>query len=187
MQKHTPDTVSAACLALIKEHEQLRLNAYLCPSNRLTIGYGHVLLPKFDPALFGIHASTLARIIDDCQSRRRVTPEARSLLRLSESAVETLLMKDVSQTARFLNSVVQVPLNQNQFDALCSFVFNIGQGNYATSTLRKQLEAGDYQAAADQFPRWVYGSVNGKKSKLNGLITRRDAERALFLKPMEPA
>ena len=61
-----------------------------------------------------------------------------------------------------------------------SFIFNIGQGNYAGSTLRKKLDAGDYAGAAAEMDKWVYDTVNGKKQKVNGLIKRRADERALF-------
>jgi lysozyme len=71
---------------------------------------------------------------------------------------------------------VGVELTQDQFDALVSLVFNIGSGNFASSTIRKLLRAGDMARAADQFPRW-----NKQKGKvLNGLTARRAKERALF-------
>lgn len=169
-----------AGLNLIKSHEGVRLTAYLCPANRLTIGYGHVLLPKWDFGLFHhISATELARMVTECETRSRVTQEAQVVLRIRQDQADELLAKDVQQTAHFLNSVLP-PLNQNQFDALVSFVFNVGQGNFATSTLRKKLGFGDMAAAANEFPRWVYGRVKGKKTKLNGLVTRRAAEKSLF-------
>jgi hypothetical protein len=73
--------------------------------------------------------------------------------------------------------VVKVPLTQNQFDALVSLVYNIGQTAFSNSTLLKKLNAKDYQGAADQFLRWNKGG--GKVMK--GLVRRREAERALFL------
>ncbi len=78
---------------------------------------------------------------------------------------------------RAVNRLVTVPLTQNQFDALISFVFNLGIGNFRTSTLLKKLNAGDYTGAAKEFPPWV--RADGKQ--LPGLIKRRDAEKALFL------
>jgi lysozyme len=73
---------------------------------------------------------------------------------------------------------VHVPLTQNQFDALVSFVFNLGVGNFRTSTLLKKLNAGDNDGAAQEFGRWIH--AGGKA--LPGLVRRREAERALFLK-----
>jgi lysozyme len=80
------------------------------------------------------------------------------------------------QTA--VNDAVNIPLSQNQFDALVSLAYNIGTNAFKTSTLVKYLNALDYKAAADQFLVWnkAGGSV------LKGLVRRREAERALFLK-----
>jgi lysozyme len=183
MKPNTPLTLSKAGLDLIKTSEKLRLTAYLCPANRLTIGWGHVLLPKFDAGLFSnVSPEALARIIKDCQSRRTVTKEAKALLYINQKQAEALLTSDASQTARFIRSITPVSLTQNQFDALCSLVFNIGQTNYAESTLRRTLKNGHYALAATEFDRWIYGTVDGKLQKLPGLITRRAAERALFEK-----
>lgn len=71
-----------------------------------------------------------------------------------------------------------VPLSQNQFDALVSLVYNIGETAFSNSTLLKKLNAKDYQGAADQFPRWNKGGGQ----VLKGLVRRRADERDLFLK-----
>jgi lysozyme len=181
MNENTPLTIGKAGLALINTSEALELTAYLCPANRLTIGWGHVLLPKFDAALFkNVSPEALSRIVKDCQTRRTVTREAKALLYINARQAEALLIKDAQQTALFINSLTPIELSLNQFNALCSLVFNIGQGNYAASTLRTKLKAGDFAGAAAEFDRWIYGTVDGKKVKLPGLITRRAAERALF-------
>lgn len=80
-----------------------------------------------------------------------------------------------------VKSVVKVPLTDNQLDALASFVFNLGVRKLIQSTLLKKLNAKDYTGAANEFDKWVYGKVNGAMVKLNGLIARRAAEKALFL------
>lgn len=85
---------------------------------------------------------------------------------------------DLKRFEASVNKLVEVPLSQNQFDALVSLTYNIGSGNFASSTLLKKLNAKDYQGAADQFLRWNKGG--GKVMK--GLVRRREAERALFLK-----
>ncbi len=175
--------ISARGLELITRtgHDDCRLTAYLCPSNKVTIGYGHVLLPKFDYALFpNTAAERLAHLLAGCRRAGRITQEAAVVLRINAAQAHELLKSDTRQVALFLSSVTPVALNQNQFDALCSLVFNIGQGNYATSTLRKKLHDGDYAGAAAEFDRWVMGTVDGKKRKLPGLVSRRAAERALF-------
>ena len=76
-----------------------------------------------------------------------------------------------------VNSSVKVPLNQNQFDALVSLAYNIGSSAFKSSTLVKKLNAGDYKGAADQFNVWV--NAGGKR--MQGLVSRRDREKLLFL------
>ena len=79
-----------------------------------------------------------------------------------------------------VNKMVTAALNQNQFDALISLVYNIGPGHFAQSTVLRKLNGKDYAGAADAFLMWVQpGSANTK-----GLMRRRTAERALFLTPM---
>jgi lysozyme len=179
---NNPHTIGLPGLDIIRLYEERHLTPYLCPSNRLTIGWGHVLVPKWDASLFGMTPDNLNRIIKECQRRRQATQEAKQL-RISPTKADDLLDRDASQTAMFLRSVTPVALNQNQFDALGSFIFNVGQGAYAESTLRKKLHAGDYDGAAGQFARWIYGTVDDEKVVLPGLVARRQVERALFLTP----
>lgn len=79
-----------------------------------------------------------------------------------------------------VNQRVKVHLNQNQFDALVSFTYNIGIGAFGKSTVLKRLNAGDYAGAAEAFGMWVH--CNGKT--LPGLVRRRKEERELFLTPV---
>lgn len=91
------------------------------------------------------------------------------------------LQEDLQEAANAVNRLVKVPLNQNQFDALCSLVFNIGSEQFEDSTLLRKLNKKDYLGAAKEFPRWNKGRVKGKLVVLNGLVTRRKAEQNLFL------
>jgi lysozyme len=172
--------ISPKGLELIKYHEQLRLRVYLCPANKLTIGYGHVLLLTDYVMFKNMDSITLNRLITDCQRLKKVTKEAEELLVISTIQADALLNGDTRQIVNHLNSTINVDINQNQFDALCSLVFNIGRAGFSLSTLRKNLNNGDFIAAAAEFDRWVYATVNSKKQKLNGLVTRRAAERKLF-------
>lgn len=97
---------------------------------------------------------------------------------INEAQGEALLRQDLQGFEDDVNGMVEVPLNQNQFDALISFIFNLGTSALFKSTLLRLLNAGDYKGAADQFPRW--NKANGKV--LKGLIRRREMERRLFLK-----
>ena len=181
MKTQSPNTLGTAGLTLIKTSESLKLRAYLCPANKLTIGYGHVIGAPFDYKLFKAFDSySLQACIDACQQRRRLTPEAVAGLFINPAQAEILLRNDSHRVAEFISSL-HPELTPNQFDAVVSLVFNIGQGNYAHSTLRAKLKAGDFIGAAGQFERWVYGTVKGLKVKLPGLVTRRAAERNLFL------
>lgn len=90
-----------------------------------------------------------------------------------------LLRQDAKDAAQAVSDLVDVPLTQNQFDALVSFAFNLGSGALAESTLLRKLNAGKYKAAAKEFKRWNHaGGV-----VLAGLTRRRNAEARLFNRP----
>lgn len=134
---------------LIKEWEQLRLKAYLPTPN--------------DRWTIGWgHTST-----------------ARPGMVITEEEAQDLFRRDVSWAEAEVNNYVKVALTQNQFDALVSFVFNVGAGAWRKSTMLRKLNAGDYDGAAQEFPRW-----NKQKGKvLKGLVRRRQHEMELFLTP----
>lgn len=96
---------------------------------------------------------------------------------ISQAKSRELLKADAATATRGVVKLVTVPLNQNQFDALVDFTFNLGEGNLRSSTLLKKLNSKDYAGAADEFPKWnkAGGIV------LPGLTKRRAAERALFI------
>ena len=97
---------------------------------------------------------------------------------ITSEEAETLLKNDLKQFEYYVNTYVSVNINQNQFDALVSFTYNVGGGAFKQSTLLEKLNNGDMNGAADEFGKWIYaGGI-----KLNGLIRRRNAERELFLK-----
>ena len=133
-------------LNLIKGFEGFRARAYVCPAGVLTIGYGH--------------------------TGKDVKPG----MTITEPRGVELLAQDVGRFERAVERLVKVPLAQNQFDALVSFTYNVGEGNLQSSTLLKKLNAKDYSGAAAQFDRWNRGG--GKV--LTGLVRRRAAERKMF-------
>jgi lysozyme len=95
----------------------------------------------------------------------------------TQAQADAWFQTDALWAGQAILRTVDVALTQNQFDALVSFTFNVGVGAEAASTLLKVLNAGNYQAAADQFLRWDH--VNGVVDP--GLTRRRQAEQALFL------
>ena len=98
-------------------------------------------------------------------------------LEINEADARDLLLEDVKSSEDCVTDNVQVALTQGQYDALVSFVFNLGCGAFHGSTLLHELNAGNYKAAAEQFGRWVHAG----SEVLPGLVTRRANEKALFL------
>lgn len=96
---------------------------------------------------------------------------------ISMARGEQLLKEDLKRFENAVNVLVKVPLNQNQFDALVSFAFNVGVNAFKNSTLLRVLNQGNYDRASSELMRWV----NGGGKKLPGLVRRRKAEKALFL------
>lgn len=143
---------SGVGLNLIKSFEGKRVNAYDDGVGVWTIGFGTIKYPN------GIRVKKG----DTC----------------TEQQAEDYLRNDLAKFETAINKLVKVPLTQNQFDALVSLTYNIGSGAFKGSTLLKLLNKGDYQSAADQFLAW--NRAGGKVMK--GLVRRREAERALFLK-----
>lgn len=131
---------------IIKDFEGLRLEAYKCPADVWTIGYGHTNKVKQGDVI-------------------------------TAGEADVLLALDVQEAERAVNAYVDVDINQNQFDALVSFVYNLGAGNFKLSTLLRKLNEGDYLGAANEFERW--NKAGGKV--LNGLVRRRKAESNLFI------
>lgn len=143
--------ISAEGLDFIKAFEDFSAKPYLCPAGVLTIGYGHAILPH------------------------------EHFTEITEPEAIELLKTDCTKFVSAIHKLVKVDLNRNQFDALTSFIFNIGIGAFTKSTLLKLLNQGNYNDAAKEFPRW--STIKGVPS--NGLITRRQLEKCLFLTPLK--
>lgn len=134
-------------MRLERSFEGLFLKPYLCPAGVPTIGYGHT------------RGITLAS-----------PPITRSL-------AEQFLYEDTLESCvAVLRVSPQVGTSDARLAALTSFVFNLGIGNYRASTLKRLVNAEEWELAEAQFARWVYGGGR----KLPGLVKRRAAEAALF-------
>lgn len=137
-----------AGLALIKRAEGLRLDSYRCPAGVATIGYGHT------------------------------GPDVRIPMTITPGMAERLLHDDVSRFETGVTACIgNAPTTSNQFSACVSLAYNIGLGNFATSTVLKQHKAGNYANAANAFLKWNKGGGN----VLPGLVARRENERELYL------
>jgi lysozyme len=95
---------------------------------------------------------------------------------INEATAVSYLARDFTEFENVVNKLVKVPLNQDQFDALVTFVYNVGPQNFKTSTLLKLLNSGDYASVPAQMKRWNKGG--GKV--LDGLVKRRASEGVLF-------
>jgi|21_taG_2_1085346.scaffolds.fasta_scaffold01587_12 lysozyme len=99
---------------------------------------------------------------------------------------EKWLLEDLNEAGEYVRKLINVPLNQVQYDALVSFTFNLGPTNLKSSTLRKVLNKGDYEGVPAQIMRWNKARVNGKLTPLKGLTRRRTEEATLFAHVDEP-
>lgn len=100
---------------------------------------------------------------------------------IDQEKADEYLENDLNNTQSFINEHVICELNQNQYDALCSLVFNIGSGNFEKSTLFKLLNSSEYERASREFIRWNKITVNDVKEVSAGLTKRRYEEQQLFL------
>lgn len=96
--------------------------------------------------------------------------------KITSDQADEFFDNDIKQFEKIVLELCNVPLKQGQFDALVSFVYNVGKTAFANSTLLKLLNQKKYTAAGNEFSRWVY--VRDKK--LQGLVKRRIDERFLF-------
>ena len=146
--------ISDEGLDFITRHEGLKTELYDDPANHCTIGVGHLV--HKGPC----NGSEKAEFRDGLTQE-----EARQLLR-----------SDANVAISAINRLVQVPLEQHQFDALVSFTFNVGTGAFEKSTLLKKLNEGNYDEIRAELGKWV--KAGGKT--LPGLQVRRTAEANLF-------
>jgi len=148
--------ISHGGIAIIKAFESClrqmpngNFKAYICPAGVLTIGWGHT--------------NDHGRAFD-----------ANSIW--TQSQCDAAFLEDMAHFENAVKRLVKVQLAQAQFDALVSFAYNCGEGNLAKSTLLRKVNAGDFAAAALEFPRWNRGGGR----VLAGLTRRRASEALLF-------
>ena len=136
-------------LNLIRRFEGFRSEPYRDPVGINSIGHGHVILP-------GEHFTAI-----------------------TEAQATELMLRDIEAKKGWIAYYIHRLLNDNQYSAIVSLVYNLGV-TPLTKTLGRKLNDGDFPGCAEEFARWVYA---GEKI-LPGLVKRREAERQLFLKPV---
>ena len=147
--------ISQEGITLIKHYEGCpqsngKAVSYRCAANKATIGYGSLKLIDGSP------------VKDD--------------MSITMEEAEELLLHEMEEYEGYINDMVSVDLKQCEFSALVCWVFNLGPSNFASSTLKKKLEAKDWDDIPYQIKRW--NKVQGKI--LEGLVRRREAEALLF-------
>lgn len=100
---------------------------------------------------------------------------------INKDMAEILLRSDVSEAENAVRELVGVKLTQNQFDALVSFVFNVGRTNFKKSILLKKLNENKILEAGEEIMKWTKARQPGGIRELPGLVKRRAEEKALFL------
>lgn len=114
------------------------------------------------------------------------TAGVREGMGITREQADARLIVDLREAEAAVNAHVKVPLNQAQFDALVSFVFNAGVGAFRSSTLLRVLNAGHYDRVDDELLRWTKATVGGRKVVLAGLVRRRADEAATWNSVMAP-
>ena len=146
-----PLHINSKGLNLIRMSEGYSAVPYLCSSGVPTIGIGTTIGENGRPITL---------------DHPRIDP----------LMAEMLFVRDLKFFSHSIRNLCKVPLNNNQFSALCSLCYNIGAGNFRASTLLRKLNRGDYDGAGDQFQWW-----RRSKGLINrGLVIRRERERVLF-------
>lgn len=139
--------------ALIKKHEGRRLEAYLCPANRWTIGYGNTFHPNGKPV----------------QKGDKITPEQ------ADQYLEAAVGKILAYLKQY-----NLKLTANQTAAVVSFIYNIGAGAFGKSSLLRKIQANPNDPTIrDEFMRWNKGGGR----VLQGLVRRRTEEADLYFTP----
>ena len=144
--------ISPRGLSLLKQFEGCILVPYKDSAGLYTIGYGHLIADG------------------------RTLPDS-AKYKITQKQADLLLKYDVVPREKAVERLCTVPLSQNEFDALVSFVFNLGAGCFQRSTIRQKLNRGDRAGAAKVLLR--YNRAGGKVIK--GLVNRRMAEFKLFM------
>ena len=156
IEKHAPKAWDGHCneagLAIIKRFEGWSSSVYQCSAGRWTIGWGSTWDYDGNP----------------------VTADHPNI---KKDKGEYLLRREIRHSETAVRKLIKAELTPNMFSSLVSFCYNVGSGNLQRSSLRMKANRGNYEGAADEFPKWR--RAGGRI--LKGLVRRRASERQLFL------
>jgi len=147
LQQKIPYTISSQGLQIIKRFEGCSLRPYKDSGSVWTIGYGHEMVAHGYP------------------------------LTITQEQANRLLIQDIQNVENSLNTLFDFRLTQNQVDALASFIFNIGIGNFKKSHVYAFLKQKDFTKAIAYWQLWVHDAHGNREP---GLVKRREKETALF-------
>jgi len=148
-------TITKAGIKMLQGFEGCRLDPYKDVAGKWTIGTGHLI---------------------------RESERDNLMKGITQQQADALFKADLEPRIKTVRSKVKVPLRQSQFDPLVSFVFNLGEGNFTSSTLLRLLNEGKYEDASLEFIRWSMATNTTTKVKevSPGIVKRRAAEQAIF-------
>jgi lysozyme len=171
------NNITQRTINLIKHFESLHdgdlvkigLQPKLCPAGYWTVGFGHALtLPNGNPLHDGFSKAYAEKLSFDKYGE------------LNEAGAENLLHADLIIRGNILSTYLIKDANDNEFGAMLSLIYNIGNGAFKSSSVLRFFNQGDKQAAACSFLMWDKATVKGVKKTLRGLTIRRQAEKRLF-------
>jgi len=146
-----------------------------------TIGVGHLIVPG--DSFSCLSNAEVQKMLRTNHVVQKPNPYAGRLITNDESL--DILRRDVQQCVAAIKKNISTPLNQNMFNALCSFLFNLGTGWIAKGGVKTALDRGDYQGACIAMLQFSKAKVNGVVKTIPGLLGRRQAEVAFFCYPVE--
>ena len=151
--------INQATIDLVKRWEGFKAEAYLCPANVWTIGYGTT-------------------------SRAGIGVTVTRGMRTTEAQAEEWLRMGLEKFADHIRPSITAPINENEFGAFLSLAYNIGPNGFKGSSALRHFNAGDKAKAAAAIKLWNKAAVNGKRLVMRGLVNRREDEVKLFLTPV---
>jgi lysozyme len=170
----------------VKKWEGFESSPYLCPADKLTIGYGTIIDPKVK--YNNVLGETLLEDSFNLKKQLKTTAKVNIALKnkypnlLSETQAIDYMILDLKKRWKFISEYLPKGLTDNQCASLLSLSYNIGIIAFKKSTMLRLLQSNNILGASNEFIKWNKATVNGKLIEVKGLTNRRLEEKALFLK-----